>query len=87
MGMAGINIGEQFPSVKVLAGKIKRELETQTEKLGHCAIYEEELQRVWPLNEKNRGAKIAAFAKAHGFRLIFYKPGLCAMFEKESDGK
>jgi hypothetical protein len=32
-------------------------------------------------------AKIAAFAKAHGFRLIFYKPGLCAMFEKESDGK
>jgi hypothetical protein len=22
-------------------------------------------------------AKIAAFAKVHGFRLIFYKPGLC----------
>jgi hypothetical protein len=29
----------------------------------HCAIYESELQRVWPLNEKDREAKIAEFAK------------------------
>ena len=73
--------------MKILASLIKRKLERQVGKLGHCAIYEHQLQRLWPLNEKNRRAKIAAFAKAYGFRLIFYKPGLCAMFEKESDGK
>ena len=51
---------------------------------GHCAIYENELQRLWPLDEKDRKAKIAVFAKTHGLRLSFYKPGLCAIFEKES---
>lgn len=38
-------------------------------------------------NEKNRKAKLAQFAKEHGFRLI-YKLGLCAMFAEEaSDGE
>src|SRR4029434_7439264 len=60
--------------MKILASLIKRKLERQTGILGHCAIYEHQLQRLWPLNEKNRKAKIAAFAKAHGLRLIFYKP-------------
>jgi hypothetical protein len=44
--------------------------------------YEDELQRIWPLDEKNRKAKIAAFAKEHGFHLTIYEPGLCAIFEK-----
>ena len=87
MGMPGINIGEQFPSVKILASLIKRELERQTEKLGHCAIYEVELQRLWPLNMENRKAKIEQFAKEYGFKLSFYKQGLCAMFEKEEHPK
>jgi hypothetical protein len=69
--------------MKILASLIKRKLERQAGIFGHCAIYEHQLQRLWPLNEKNRRAKIAAFAKTHGFRLIVYKPGLCAMFEKE----
>jgi hypothetical protein len=73
--------------MKILASLIRRKLEHQVGAWGHCAIYEHQLQRLWPLNEKNRRAKIAAFAKAYGFRLIFYKPGLCAMFEKESDRK
>jgi hypothetical protein len=71
--------------MKILARLIRRQLRLEANKLGHCAIYEHQLQRLWPLNEKNRRAKIAAFAKVYGFRLIFYKPGLCAMFEKESD--
>ena len=35
--------------MEILAIQIKRELEKQIEKIGHCAIHEEELQRVWPL--------------------------------------
>jgi len=46
MGMPWSNYARPFPSVKILASQIKRELETQIEKLGHCAIYENELQRV-----------------------------------------
>jgi hypothetical protein len=39
----------------------------------HCAIYENEKQRLWPLNQKGREAKIAQFAKEYGFRLRHYK--------------
>ena len=73
--------------MKILASLIKRKLERQSGVLGHCAVYEHQLQRLWPLNEKNRKAKIAAFAKEYGFRLSFYKPGLCAIFEKGLNGK
>jgi hypothetical protein len=73
--------------MKILASLIRRKLERQVGKLGHCAIYEYQLQRLWPLNEKNRRAKIAAFAKEYGFRLSFYKPGLCAIFEKGLNAK
>jgi hypothetical protein len=82
--MQGINIGKQLHSLKILASQIKRELETQTEKLGHCAIYEEELQRIWPLDEENRERKIAQFAREYGFHLSLYRHGLCAIFVKEA---
>jgi hypothetical protein len=68
--------------MKTLASKIRRELETR--EAGHYAAYEDELQRIWPLNTENRKAKIEQFAKEHGFRLAFYKQGLCAIFQKES---
>jgi len=84
MGMPGINIRKQFPSLKILASEIKRELDTQTKNLGHCAIYEEELQRVWPLDEENRERKIAQFARDYGFHLSLYRHGLCAIFVKET---
>jgi hypothetical protein len=45
------------------------------------------LQRIWPLDEENRKAKISQFAKEYGFKLSFYKHGLCAIFEKESSHK
>ena len=69
-------------AMKTLAGKIQRELEEQTALIGHCAIYEDELQRLWPLNEENRKAKIEQFARQFGFKLSFYRPGLCAIFER-----
>jgi hypothetical protein len=40
------------------------------------------VERLWPLNAKDREAKIAHFAKEYGFRLRFYKKGLCAIFDK-----
>ncbi len=66
--------------MKTLANRIQHELQVGQWK--HCAIYENELQRLWPLDEKNRKAKIAAFAKEYGFRLSVYRPGLCAIFEE-----
>jgi hypothetical protein len=72
--------------MKILAQLIRRQLRLETNEFGYCAIYENELQRVWPKNEENRKAKIARFAKEHGFRLIYYKLGLCAMFVEDSNG-
>lgn len=69
--------------MKILAGLIRRELQLEAGKYGHCAVYEDKLQRIWPINEKNRKAKIAQFAKENGFRLVYYKEGLCAIFEAE----
>jgi hypothetical protein len=48
----------------------------------HCLIYERDLERLWPLDEKDREAKIAQFARKYGFRLRFYGKGYCAIFDK-----
>jgi hypothetical protein len=66
--------------VKRLASQIKRELNLGEWK--HCAVYESELKRLWPLNQKNRKAKIAQFAAEYGLRLRFYRKGLCAIFDE-----
>ena len=72
-----------LPSLmKILATRIQCELKDG--RWPHCAIYEQELQRIWPLNQEDRKAKIAQFATKHGFHLSFYKHGLCAIFVKES---
>jgi hypothetical protein len=56
------------------------QLQLEANDLGHCAVYEKELQRIWPITEENRKAKIAEFAKKQGFRLAYYKQGHCAIF-------
>ena len=66
--------------MKALADQIERGLTRGEWK--HYAVYEDELKRVWPPDEKNREAKIAQFAEEYGFRLQFYRQGLCAIFEK-----
>jgi hypothetical protein len=73
--------------MKNLARRIKRGFGVQTGKRVHCAVYEDELQRIWPLTEKDRQVKIAQFARDHGFQLGFYKQGLCAIFKKERPRK
>jgi hypothetical protein len=69
--------------MKILASEIKRLLDAENIDAGHCAIYEEKLQRIWPLDNENRKGKITTFAKEYGFHLSFYKAGLCAIFVKE----
>jgi len=64
----------------MLASQIERQLQVGEWK--HCAVYEDELKRLWPLNEKEREVKIGQFAKKYGFRIRFYSKGLCAIFDK-----
>ena len=65
--------------MRALAARIRRE----TAQIGHCAIYEKDLERLWAVTEANRETKIAEFAKKYGFKLSFYKQGLCAIFERD----
>jgi hypothetical protein len=87
---------EKFKWMKTLAGLIRPfgtsggsdraacehddQLQFKASDLGHCAVYEKELQRVWPITEENRREKIAEFGEKHGFRLAYYKQGHCAIF-------
>ena len=73
--------------MKILARLIRRELRLEAGQYGHYAVYKDELQRVWPINEQNRKAKIEQFANENGFRLVYYKRGLCAIFEEERVNK
>jgi hypothetical protein len=51
------------------------QLQLEPNDLGHCAV---------PITEKSRQAKIEQFTREHGFRLTYYKQGLCAIFEEAS---
>jgi len=66
--------------MKVLAAQIDRQLQVGEWK--HCAVYEDELKRLWPLHSQDREAKIAQFAKKYGFRMRFYRKRMCAIFDK-----
>jgi hypothetical protein len=64
--------------MRKLVQQIKRELK----RAKHCAIYQEELSRVWPDDGNQRETQIAQFAEEHGLRVGFYRNGLCAIFDK-----
>jgi hypothetical protein len=48
--------------MKILAIRIAKELK----KAKHCAVYEPELTRVWPVDSKRREAEVASFAQQQG---------------------
>ena len=64
--------------MRQLLRQIKRELK----KANHCAVYEEELTRLWP-DGNQREPEVARFAEENGLRLRFYRDGLCAIFDEE----
>jgi hypothetical protein len=65
--------------MRELLRQIRRELKTAK----HCPTYQEELTRVWPDGGTQRKPKVARFAEDYGFRLPFYRDGLCAIFDKK----
>ena len=69
--------------MKTLAKHIEYELEQGL--WSHSAIYEDELQRLWPLDAPYRDVRIAAFPAKYGFRLRFYHKGMCAIFDRQPD--
>jgi hypothetical protein len=71
-------IDDSYLAMMTLAAQIHRELERGERYI----ICEFELSRIWPLNEKDREAKITQFAQEHGLRLRFYRIGWCAIFDK-----
>ena len=68
--------------MRTLTARIRRELRKSALPIPYCAIYEEELQRFFPSELQNRETEIEKFAKQHGFKLRFYKRGLCAIFQE-----
>jgi hypothetical protein len=63
--------------------KLLRQIKSELRTAKHCAVYEEELSRVWPADANQREGKLARFAEENGFRLRFYRDGLCAIFDRE----
>jgi hypothetical protein len=64
-----------------LVTQIMQELKTAK----HCAVYEEELSRLWPADGNPREVQIARFANQHGLRLRYYHEGLCAIFDRNPE--
>jgi hypothetical protein len=64
--------------MKILATRIAKELKNAK----HCAVYEPDLTRIWPVGE-TREVQVALFARKHGWRLRHYSHGFCAIFDKE----
>ena len=61
-----------------LARKIAKELDMGN----YCAVHRPDLNRVWP-DEKNLEQAVGQFAQRYGWRVIVYKDGRCAIFEKD----
>jgi hypothetical protein len=47
--------------------KLVRQIKSELKTAKHCAVYEEELHRVWPDDGSQRELKVAQFAEDHGF--------------------
>ena len=66
--------------------KLANRIETELKEQGVCAVYNSELERVWPrtINPEKRKKEIKRFANKHRLNVTFYDVGLCAIFEKAS---
>lgn len=64
--------------------KLANRIETQLKEQGVCAVYNSELDRVWPktISSEKRKRQIKRFADQHQLEVTFYDVGLCAVFER-----
>jgi hypothetical protein len=64
--------------------RLASQIETQLKEQGVCAVYNSELERVWPktISSERRKKQIKRFADAHQLEVTFYDVGLCAVFER-----
>jgi hypothetical protein len=64
--------------------KLANRIETELKEQGVCAVYNSELERVWPktISSDRRKKEIKRFADKHRLNVTFYDVGLCAVFEK-----
>jgi len=69
--------------MRTLAARIGASCEKPLSRSPTVLFTKEDLQRFWPLELRNREAEIERFAKQHGFKLRFYKRGLCAIFQED----
>ena len=73
----------------MLAQQIEREMQRARRSWAlyqneHCALYENDLEQICPRKDKDRKQKLVRFAEQYGFRLRFYREGLCAIFGKRT---
>lgn len=68
--------------------KLANRIETELKEQEVCAVYDSELERVWPrtISPEKRKKEIKTFASKHRLNVTFYDVGLCAVFEKASSG-
>ena len=66
--------------------KLAKTIQDELRFAPHCAVYKDEINRVWPTNGKKREAKIVQFADKHGWRVRYYREDLCAIFDKKPGG-
>ena len=73
----------------ILAKQVEREMQRASNNCAlyadaHCALYEGDLQHICPSTDKDRAKNLVKFAAQYGFRLRFYRKGLCAIFGKRA---
>jgi hypothetical protein len=68
--------------------RLANRIETELKEQDICAVYNSELERVWPktISPEPRKKKIKRFADRHRLAVTFYDVGLCAVFEKTRTG-
>jgi hypothetical protein len=70
-----------LPPVDALFAHIDQRLRTHK----YCVVFENTLQRVWPVAQKERlkrAAAIEAFARAHGLTAVIHDPGIRVTFRR-----
>ena len=60
------------------------QLQLEASDLGHCAVYEKELQRVWPITEENRRERSRSLGRNTDFGWHITSRGHCAIFIETS---